>query len=133
MLEYVDYRGHVDPEYRRWGRLYPRFPGVGECVRLIGSGKARGAWADIIAAELARHACETFEELTEAFHADGGGKVRQYVMMALELAALPRAVPFLAEVLRGDDPALIIYAERALRAIDTREARKALWDDSHKR
>lgn len=48
------YRDHVNPEYKCWGRRYPRFPGVAEGASLIGAGRARGAWADFIAFELAR-------------------------------------------------------------------------------
>ena len=46
------------PEYRRWRRKYPRYPGVAECARLIRARKAKGEWADIIASELAENARE---------------------------------------------------------------------------
>jgi hypothetical protein len=121
------YRDHVDPEHQRWGRRYRSFPGVAECARLIRSGKARGAWADIIAFELAENAASCLAELIETFRNESGGDVRHYVMMALEIARLPPSVPFLAEVLREADPRFVPYAERALRAINTPEARTALW------
>jgi hypothetical protein len=100
-------------------------------VRLIRAGKARRAWADIIAEQLARNARDNLAELVEAFRSDRTARVRLFVLMALETAALPEAVPFLAEVLRGGDPALTPYAERGLRAIGTREARTALWNETH--
>lgn len=121
------YRDHIDPEHRRWGLRYPRFPGVGECVRLINDGKARGTWADIIASELAENAADCLPELFEAFRSDATGNVRLYVMMALDIARVPETVPFLSEVLRAGDPRHIPYAERALQGIDTPEARSALW------
>jgi hypothetical protein len=126
-----DYREHLDPEYQRWGRKYPRFPGVAECAHLIRAGKARGAWADIIAEELACHAGDCFTELIETFRSDPSDSVRLYVLMALETAALPQAVPFLTEVLRGNDPGFALYAERGLRAINTPESRTALWHATH--
>ena len=120
------YRDHVDPEHRRWGRRYPRFPGVAECARLIRAGQARGAWADLIAHELAANAAACLPELIETFHTDSDGDVRRYVLMALDVARLPASVPFLAGVLRDGDPRYAAYAERALRGIDTPEARAAL-------
>jgi hypothetical protein len=122
------YRDHVDPEYQRWGRRYPRFPGVAECARLIRAGKARGAWADIIAFELAENAASCLAELIATFRDDPGADVRLYVMMALDIARVPASVPFLGEVFREGDPRYVPYAERALRGIDTSEARTLLWN-----
>jgi hypothetical protein len=111
------YRDHPDPEYRRWALKYPRFPGVDECLRLIRAGKAQGAWADIIVAELAAHASECLPELIAAFRDDADGSVRLYVMMALDLSRPPEAVEFLTEVLQAGDPRYAPYAERALAGI----------------
>jgi hypothetical protein len=122
------YRDNLDPEYRRWGRKYPRFPGVAECARLIRAGKARGLWADIIADELACHANLHFPELIETFRTDSSDRVRLFVMMALEMSRLPESIPFLAEVLRQGNPAFTPYAERGLRDLNTPEARTALWE-----
>jgi hypothetical protein len=121
-----NYRNHIDPEYQRWGRRYPRFPGVEEGVRLIRAGKARGAWADIIAHELAENASHCLSALIDTFRADSSDDVRLYVMMALEKAKLPQSVQFLAEVWQDRDPKFIPYAERALREINTPEARLVL-------
>ena len=125
------YRGHIDPEVQRWERNYPRFPGVAECVRLIRAGKAKGTWADIIAHELAQKASLCLSELIDTFHTDSNEHVRLYVMMALEIAKLPESVPFLVEVLQGGDPIFTPYAERALRTINTKEARTVLWKVRH--
>jgi hypothetical protein len=125
------YRDHVDPEYRRWSRKYPRFPGVAECVRLIRGGNARGAWADIIASELADNATLCLPDLIETFRTDPSEDVRLYVMMALDMARVPESVLFLAEVLHGANPRFTPYAERALIGIDTPESRSALWKAAH--
>lgn len=111
------YRDHVDPEYQRWGRRYPRFPGVAECANLIRAGKARGAWADIIAFELAENAATCLAELIETFRTDTGGDVRRYIVMALDIARIPASAPFLSEVLREADSRYAPYAERALGGI----------------
>jgi hypothetical protein len=121
----------MDPEEQRWHRMYPRFPGVAECVRLIHHGKARGIWADIIAYELAENARKCLPELIDTFRAESSECVRLYVMMALDIARLPESVPFLAEVLREGNELYSPYAIRALEGIDTRESRTALWNATH--
>jgi hypothetical protein len=110
------YWDHIDPEYQRWGRKYPRFPGVIECVRLIRSGEARGSWADIIAHELAENAAPCLKGLIETFRTEPSQDVRLYVMMALEIARLRESVPFLAEVLHEGNPRFTSYALSALKA-----------------
>ena len=101
---------------------------MAECANLIRARKARGAWADIIAYELAENAGTCLAELIETFRNDPSGDVRLYVMMALDIARVPASVPFLSEVLREADPRYVPYAERALRGINTPEARTALWN-----
>jgi hypothetical protein len=103
MTKSFPYREHIDPECRRWGKKYPRFPGVAECARLIRSRKAKGAWADIIAHELAANAANCLPELIAAYREGSGDDVALYVMMALDIARPPEAVPFLAEVLLEGD------------------------------
>jgi hypothetical protein len=125
------YRAHLDPEHQRWGRRYPRFPGVVECARLIRVGQARGTWADIIAQELAENATHCLPDLIETFRTDLSDAVRMYVMMALESARLPQSVPFLAQILHNGNPRFTPYAERALRSINTPEARTVLWKAGH--
>jgi hypothetical protein len=121
------YRDHIDPEYQRWGRTYHSFPGVAECVRLILSRKATGAWADIVVYELAANANENLKELIDAFREHLSDAVAMYVMMALELAASPASVGFLSNVLQEGNPRFAPYAQRALQEIDTRDSRFALF------
>jgi hypothetical protein len=123
----VNYREHIDPEYRRWGRKYPRFPGVVECLRLVRDGKATGAWADIVVDELAHHASDCYTELVESFRSEANNRVRVFVLMALEIAALPESVSFLVEILKAGNPHFVPHAERGLQAIGTSESRSALW------
>ncbi len=125
------YRDDVDPEYQRWGRKYPRFPGVAECARLIRSGKARGSWADIIAHELAENAAICLPDLIDTFRNDPSESVRLYVMMALDIAQVPESVPFLAEVLQEGNPRFTPYAKRALMEIATPESHSVLWKAEH--
>ena len=122
------YRDHFDPEYKRWGRTYRSFPGVDECARLILDRKATGAWADIVAYELAENARDHLDELINAFHDHVSDDVAIYVLMALEMATLPASVDFLSRVLRDRNAKFLPYAERALKAIDTKESRIVLYN-----
>ena len=128
MSEVIDYRRHIDPEYRRWGRKYPKFPGVAECLRLLQTTNVRGTWRDIIAYELTTHAGECLSELVEVFQASDDEGVRLNILSAIAEARLPAAIPFLAVVTKSPHPSLVSYAVRGLKAIGTREARAALWE-----
>jgi hypothetical protein len=119
------YHDHIDPEYQRWGRIYPRFPGIAECARLVRIGKARGTWADIVAYELAQNAAECLTEIIEAFRTNSSESVRLHMMMALDIARLPESVSFLVEVLQMGNPLFTPYAWRALNRIDSDDARAA--------
>ena len=125
------YRDHLDPEIQRWGRNYPRFPGVAECTRLIRAGKARGTWADMIVHELSENAADHLPEMIAAFRESNDEDVALYVIMALEIAKLPTSIKFLSEVMRERNSRFVPYAHRALVAIDTRESRKTLFDALH--
>lgn len=125
------YRDALDPELRRWGRTYRSFPGVDECVSLILAGKARGAWADFVVFELAENAPDHLPELIDAFRAHALDNAALYLLESLEIAALPQSVGFFTELLLEADPRFVQYAQRALQAIDTREARAALYCARH--
>ncbi len=124
------YRDHVDPEYRRWGRTYRSFPGVDECARLILDRRAIGAWADIVTFELAENASDHLNEIIDTFRRHESDDVATYMLMALELAALPASVDFLSSVLQDGNATFTPYAQRALKAIDTKESRTALFNAS---
>ena len=131
MNKQKQYLNHVDPEYQRWGRTYSSFPGVAECLRLIRTRKAAGAWADIVVYELAENAPPHLAELTEAFRTatsdlDPSDGVAISVLQALEIAQLPESVPFFTQVLQEKNARFTPYAQRALAAINTQEARTAL-------
>jgi hypothetical protein len=131
MCDAIDYRRHIDPEYRRWGRKFPRFPGVAECVRLLRSGNVRGAWVDIIVHELTVHAADCLKEMLEAFRSEENERVRLLVLMAIAEARVPAALSFLEDVARDQDPNFITYAVEGLSALGTSEARAALWRARH--
>lgn len=127
-MEATDYRRRIDPEYRRWCRKYPQFPGVAECLRLLQAKNVRGAWRDIIAHELTTHASECLSELVAAFWADEGERVKLNVLSAIADARLPAAIPFLAEVAKAPHPSLSRIAVQALTAVGTAEAHAAFWE-----
>jgi hypothetical protein len=123
MPESIDYGHLIDPEYRRWGRKYPRFPGVAECVRLLQTRNVRGAWVDIIAYELSAHEETDLAELIEVFRTDASESTRRMALVAVAEARLPSAAPFLATVAREREPSLAPIAERGLSAIASVESK----------
>ena len=121
------YRDNPDPDLQAWGRKYRSFPRVDECIRLILAGKALGSWADIVVYELADNARDHLQELINAFRKHASDGAADYLLMALEIAALPESVDFYSDLLFEKNPRFVPYAERALQAINTREARAALF------
>jgi hypothetical protein len=53
------------------------------------------------------------------------------ILMALENANLPESTSFFAELLENGDERYEPFAIRALRAINTPESRKILWEAGH--
>ena len=119
---------HIDPEYDRWFQKYPTFPGVAKCVELLKRPNVRGAWRDIICWQLKEHAAQHLEELMSAIRADENAGIRLMLMGALEEAAVPESLPLWKEYLQSGNDEERQYAERALKAINTKEARRLLWE-----
>jgi len=122
------YRKSINLEDKRWGQKYRSFPGVGECVRLLLDVRVCGYTLEIIKAELVENASRHLEEMIDAFHNHKTDRVAIFMLMVLELAALPESVDFLATVLRDDNPDYRKWAQMALEAINTRESRTALFN-----
>lgn len=119
---------HIDPEYERWFQKYPKFPGVAKCVDLLKRGNVQGAWIDIICWQFEEHSAETLDELMSAIRADENAEIRLILMGALENAALPESLPLWEEFLQSTNGDEREYAARALQAINTKEARRLLWE-----
>lgn len=123
---------HIDPEYAEWCRMFPRFPGVVECVRQLKLTSARGSRLDTIAYELAANAASCLGEMIDTYRTEKRYLSRMIIMQALEDAKLPESILFLVEVLRQREEPFSIYAERGLEGINSRESRKALWEAKQK-
>jgi len=118
----------MDPEYDRWKRKYPRFPGVAKCVDLLRSRNVHGSWVDIICQELQDHVAESVSELLTAFRAEPNGVVRLILLGIIAEARLPEALPLLTEYLHSTDVSLQRSAEFGLQNLGTSEARQVLWE-----
>jgi hypothetical protein len=122
-----------DPEYIRWKRQYPKFPGVARCVELLGRRNGQGALVGIIRSELQQNVVSHAAELIAAFQAEPDERVRRILLGILCEARLPEALPVFAEQLRSEDESLRYWAEEGLRALNTPESRKALWEAGRSR
>ncbi len=116
-----------DPDYTRWKRKYPKFPGVAKCVEMLGRRNVQGSLLEIVLGELQDNAAAHAEELIVAFQAQKNQQVRLLLLMTFCDAKLKEAMPLFVEHLRSDDESLRYWSEQGLRALNTPEARKVLW------
>lgn len=120
---------HIDPEYERWHRKYPRFPGVAKCIELLCRGDVSGAWVDIICDELTAHAHESLQEIIdEAGAATEHSPLNYMLLHVIADARLPEALSFLIEHARSADEQARTIAINGLKQLDSKESRRALWD-----
>jgi hypothetical protein len=117
-----------DPEYTRWKRKYPKFPGVAKCVELLGRGNVKGEMLEILLGDLKDNAATHAAELIAAFQAQKNERVRCLLLMTFCDAKLQEAMPLFVEHLRSEEECLRLWSERGLRALNTPEARKVLWE-----
>jgi hypothetical protein len=117
-----------DPEYTRWKRRHPKFPGVAKCVELLGHRNVGGSLLEIICGELQENAGSHAAELIAAFRVTTDERVRRLLLSIICEARLPEALPLFVEHLQSEDEFLRYWSERGLRSLDTHESRKALWE-----
>ena len=121
---------YVDPEEERWDRKYPRFPGVAKCVELLRSGNACGTWVDIICNELTKNARENVEELISATRVEleRDSNVGRMLLHVVADSKLPEAFGMFVELLKSPDLTLRQYGVEGLKQLDTKEARRLIWE-----
>ncbi len=119
----------VDPEYERWYRKYPSFPGVAKCVELLRCTNAKGAWIDIICQELQQHAETDAADLIDAtgIAVEQNYSVTPILLQILGEAKIEDALPLFNELLETSHEYLRPYAIDGLKQLDTKEARRLLW------
>ncbi len=117
-----------DQFYTRWMQQHRKFPGVARCVELLHRRNVQGSLVDIICGELQDHAAGHSAELVAACSAESDERVLRILFGVLCEAKLPEVLPLFIEHLRSDDESLRVWSERGLRALNTPDARKALWE-----
>lgn len=122
-----------DSTYTRWKRQHPKFPGITQCVQLLGRRNVRGSLIDIICGELQANAASHAPELIAAFWAERDERVRRILLGVICEVKLPEALPVFVEHLRSKDENLRYWAEEGLRSLNTPESRKALWQNGQSR
>ncbi len=111
----------------RYQQQHPMFPGVAKCVELLHRRNVKGELVEILCAELRDHAAGHATELVAACSAESDERVRHILFGVLCEAKLPEALSVFVEHLRSDDESLRYWSEQGLRALNTPDARKALW------
>jgi hypothetical protein len=74
----------VDPEYHRYRRSYPKFPGVKVCVDLLRRRNVHGAYLDGVMGDLAEHVADAgTTELVETYRAETDDVVQGLILSIL--------------------------------------------------
>jgi hypothetical protein len=116
-----------DPESSRWKRKHPRFPGVANCVELLRRRNVHGNKVDIICDALRDHAATHTAELITAFRDERDERLKHILLGIICEAKLPDALPVFVDHLQSEDETLRQWSVAGLHALDSPEARKALW------
>jgi hypothetical protein len=77
---------------------------------------------------LSSRAADLVPELIEAFSNESAHAVRCWLLELLGEARDSRATELFASLLESDDEAFVHWAVSGLRALDSKEARRALWE-----
>ncbi len=117
----------IDPEEKRYHQNYPKFPGVGTCVRLLRSSNVKGAYLDALLGDLVDHLPEHLAEVIAAFRAEPDERVRIMLIDAISEVAPPEALEFFVENVNSPNASIRFWAERGLEKMESKEARAALW------
>src|SRR5262245_39245486 len=123
----------IDPEYKRYRRSYPKFPGVSTCVELLRRPNVKGAYLDGVMGDLQQNAGENIDDLLAAFRSETDSRVRTLLLSVIAETRSQAALPIFAEILLGDDEDLQVWAARGLHVLDTPDARKLLWEARSRR
>ena len=102
------------------------YPGFKQCMKMMRSHEAETKEEGYYS--LLPHASEHIPELLAAFQAEQNHGLRCWLFELLGAARSPDLLPFLADALRGEDWALWVRAFRALRMLDTKEARRLMFE-----
>ena len=74
------------------------------------------------------HAQEYVQQLIDEFSHETDSNLREALLELIAEARDPRAFALFLEYLHSDDRGLRVMAVRGLKLLDTKEARRALWE-----
>jgi HEAT repeats len=112
---------HIIEQYER----NRQFPGFAACLDMLDAGADELEWGLSI---LRNHAPEHVEEFIQALQSPEHESVRWLLLEAVGATHSNAVVPIVATYLQSSDSDLWYWAIRALWEIDTKEARRALWE-----
>ncbi len=118
----------IQDQDERWKQKHPKFPGVAKCVEFLHRRNVQGSLVELLCWELQSHATSHAAELIAAFSAERDERIRRILLGIICEAKLPEAFLLFAEHLKSNDESLRYWSEQGLRALNTPEARKALWE-----
>lgn len=102
-----------------------RFPGFERCLKMMRS--SNGSVREEGFGWLAERAAEYLPQLIAAFWDEDNAGIRGWLVELIGEAKSAAAMPFLIEHLRDEDESIRSWATWALKRLDTKDARRALW------
>jgi hypothetical protein len=103
-----------------------KFPGFDACMHMM---RKRNAYIQEEGFHALRpHAAEFLPQLIEAFHSEEDRGLRCWLLELIGEARSTEAFPILQGQLTGDNESFRYWAIVGLKQLDTKEARKALWE-----
>jgi hypothetical protein len=119
---------HPDPEYERYRRNYPTFPGVQTCLDLLQRRNVTGGYWDAVYTDLVKHAPQVVLELIQAGRDDANTNVRWVILEILGRVQATEALSLFNDYVTADNESIREWAARGLAALDTKVARRKLWE-----
>lgn len=119
-------RQSIDPEEQRYYNKYPSFPGLTRGFHLLRHSK--GAYWEAVFGDFRTHAPELLDELIRAAQDESQADIRWMLLEIIGSTASPKALSLFATYLLDQDEKVRRWSAYGLRELNTREARKVLWE-----
>ena len=117
----------IDPEWERYAKKYPSFPGVQKCVELLGSSFLRGTRVDFVVNMMENHAHDHVDELIDAYWAQSDERLRAIIANVISNEPIENTEDFFWNVLNSQHKESWWSAFYGLKQLNSKNARTYLW------
>lgn len=118
----------IDPEYQRYKRSYPTFPGVATCVDLLHRNNVKGGYLECVLWDLESNVLEHLDELIAAIYDESNEWVQNVLLSCLAKARSEAATAVFSHFLTHANESIRHSAAVGLHFINSKESRRILWE-----